>query len=309
MKIRNTEVKILKGDITSLPVDAFVCTANIGRTMDKGLGKAVLEKGGKSIKEELGEKRSLRIGESVWTNQGELNANYIIHTATSDEDFNTDEAIIREATASALRCASKLKVESIAFPALGCGVADFPKIGAAKIMAQEILKFIRYQETSLSEIIFCLFDQDTFQVFEQTVGGYLQHIQDTLGEGPYVTVDAIIELPEGIILIERSNPPYGWALPGGFVDYGESLETAVRREAKEETNMELEDLRQFHTYSEPGRDPRFHTVSTVFIGKGKGTPQAGDDAKSFRIVKYDELLNLGYAFDHKKVIEDYIKEK
>jgi len=309
MKIKNTEIKIIKGDITQLNVDAIVTTANIGLTMDKGLGKAILERGGKSILQELEEKGNVRIGEAVWTNSGNLNADYIIHAATSDENLHTDEAIIREATASALRCAAKLKVESLAFPALGCGIAGFPPRGAAKIMTQEILKFIRYQQHSLNEIVFCLFDQETFQVFEQTVSGYLHHIQDTLGEGPYVTVDAIIEVADGIILVERSNPPYGWALPGGFVDYGESLETAVRREAKEETDMELEDLRQFHAYSEPGRDPRFHTVSTVFIAKGKGRPKSGDDAKSLMVVQYDELMKLGYAFDHKKVIEDYLKQK
>ena len=110
-------------------------------------------------------------------------------------------------------------------------------------------------------------------------------------------------------MIERSNPPFGWAIPGGFLDYGESLETAVIREAKEETNLDLEELRQFHTYSEPSRDPRFHTVTTVFVAKGKGKPKAGDDAKNFALIKYDELLNLEYAFDHKKVIEDYLKSK
>ena len=112
-------------------------------------------------------------------------------------------------------------------------------------------------------------------------------------------------MDEGIILIERSNPPYGWALPGGFLDYGESLEQAAVREAKEETNMGLENLRQFHTYSKPGRDPRFQTVSTVFIATGKGIPQFGDDAKSLKIVRYDDLSNLDYAFDHKEIIKEY----
>ncbi|MDO8580742.1 MAG: NUDIX hydrolase [Candidatus Omnitrophota bacterium] len=119
----------------------------------------------------------------------------------------------------------------------------------------------------------------------------------------------IIELPQGIVLIERSNPPYGWALPGGFVDYGESLEAAARREAKEETNLELEGLRQFHTYSDPGRDPRFHTISTVFIARGKGRPQSGDDAKGLKIAAYNDLLNGTYAFDHKEIIREYLSHK
>lgn len=123
---------------------------------------------------------------------------------------------------------------------------------------------------------------------------------------PFVTVDMIIELPEGMVVIERRNPPYGWALPGGFVDMGESLEDAARREAMEETNLNLEDLRQMHTYSDPKRDPRFHTVSTVFIARGVGVPKSGDDAKSLKIVPYDDLLKIDYAFDHKQVVRDYL---
>ncbi len=124
---------------------------------------------------------------------------------------------------------------------------------------------------------------------------------------PFVTVDMIIELPQGMVVIERRNPPYGWALPGGFVDMGESLEDAARREAKEETNLDLEDLRQMHTYSDPKRDPRFHTVSTVFIAKGVGVPQSGDDAKNLKVVPYEDLLKIDYAFDHKQVVADYLK--
>ncbi len=124
---------------------------------------------------------------------------------------------------------------------------------------------------------------------------------------PYVTVDLIIELPEGVVVIERKNPPHGWALPGGFVDIGESIEDAARREAKEETSLDLEALRQMHTYSDPQRDPRFHTVSTVFIARGLGKPQAGDDARNLKVVPYDDLVKFEYAFDHKKVIEDYLE--
>jgi ADP-ribose pyrophosphatase YjhB (NUDIX family) len=122
-------------------------------------------------------------------------------------------------------------------------------------------------------------------------------------------VDAIIELPEGIVIIQRSNPPFGWALPGGFVDNGESLEDAVIREAKEETNLDLIQPKQFRTYSDPQRDPRFHTIGTVFIAKAKGTPRAQDDAAGLKIIKLSEIDKMPFAFDHKKILEDYLKAK
>ncbi|MBF0331691.1 MAG: NUDIX hydrolase [Candidatus Omnitrophica bacterium] len=132
---------------------------------------------------------------------------------------------------------------------------------------------------------------------------------EDLSWGPYVCTDIIIEVGKGIILIERTNPPFGWALPGGFVDRGESLETAARREAKEETNMGLEDLRQLHTYSDPSRDPRFHTITTVFTAKGVGDPLAGDDAKGLKVIPLSQLRSLHFAFDHNKVIDDYLRSR
>jgi len=122
---------------------------------------------------------------------------------------------------------------------------------------------------------------------------------------PFLTVDIIIRVTRGtVVLIERKNPPYGWALPGGFVDYGESLEVAAWREAREETGLEVEDLEQFRVYSDPHRDPRHHTVSVVFAALGKGTPKAADDAKSVKVFRIDELpANL--AFDHARILADY----
>ena len=120
---------------------------------------------------------------------------------------------------------------------------------------------------------------------------------------PLLTVDIIIETEEGIVLIERKNPPLGWALPGGFVDYGESLESAAAREALEETGLRLTDLKQFHTYSAPNRDPRHHTVSTVFTAKASGTPTAGDDAGRAAIFREGALPPL--VFDHGSILHDY----
>lgn len=107
--------------------------------------------------------------------------------------------------------------------------------------------------------------------------------------------------------MERKNPPIGWALPGGFVDQGESLEKAARREAREETGLEVTLIRQFHTYSDPDRDPRFHTISTVYIGRAQGTPRGGDDAGKARVFSRDNLPDL--VFDHGRIIRDYFREK
>jgi ADP-ribose pyrophosphatase YjhB (NUDIX family) len=120
-----------------------------------------------------------------------------------------------------------------------------------------------------------------------------------------LTVDIIIQVAgKGIILIERRNPPFGWAIPGGFVDYGETLEAAAVREAREETGMELVNLTQFHAYSDPSRDPRGHTVSVVFTAIGRGVPMAADDAKSLQIFPLERLPKQ-MAFDHALILADY----
>jgi 8-oxo-dGTP diphosphatase len=126
---------------------------------------------------------------------------------------------------------------------------------------------------------------------------------------PLVTVDIIIEVGgSGIVLIERKNFPLGWALPGGFVDYGESLEAAAMREAKEETSLDVELLEQFYTYSDPSRDPRHHSVSTVFIATGQGTPRGADDAKIARLFRQNEIPTP-VVFDHSRILQDYFTYK
>jgi ADP-ribose pyrophosphatase YjhB (NUDIX family) len=127
-------------------------------------------------------------------------------------------------------------------------------------------------------------------------------------QNPIPTVDIIIEIEaKGIVLIKRKNPPYGWAIPGGFVDYGESLEEAAVREAKEETNLCVKLVRQFHTYSDPKRDPRNHSISTVYIAKAKGVPQAKDDALEIEIFNESNLPGE-IAFDHRSILVDYFKQ-
>jgi 8-oxo-dGTP diphosphatase len=125
---------------------------------------------------------------------------------------------------------------------------------------------------------------------------------------PRITVDIIIEVDGGVVLIERKNPPPGWALPGGFVDWGETLEEAAVREAREETGLEVELKRQFHTYSAPGRDPRGHTISTVFTARAQGTPRGADDARAAGVFTEDSLPEA-IAFDHREILEDYFKER
>ena len=126
---------------------------------------------------------------------------------------------------------------------------------------------------------------------------------------PLTTVDTIIELfSGGIVLVERKNPPHGWALPGGFVDYGESLELAAIREAKEETCLDITLVEQFHTYSDPQRDPRHHTVSTVYLAIAYGAPQGGDDAQDAKVFIETELPNP-IVFDHPKILADYFRYK
>lgn len=123
---------------------------------------------------------------------------------------------------------------------------------------------------------------------------------------PLVTVDIIIEIDEGIVLIERKNPPHGWALPGGFVDYGESLETAAIREAKEETSLDVVLIEQFHTYSAPDRDPRHHTVTTVYLATAEGPPHAADDAENVGVFT-ERHLPSAFAFDHDDILSDYFQ--
>jgi ADP-ribose pyrophosphatase YjhB (NUDIX family) len=136
---------------------------------------------------------------------------------------------------------------------------------------------------------------------------------------PLPTVDIIIEMrPEGrdsctprrnpgIVLIKRKNAPFGWAIPGGFVDYGESLESAAVREAAEETSLEVKLRCQLGAYSDPGRDPRFHTISVVFVASAAGEPRAADDAGEIGVF-YRDTLPADLAFDHARILSDYFQK-
>jgi len=142
----------------------------------------------------------------------------------------------------------------------------------------------------MSEYVQCPTCKDTIQVYRN----------------PVPTVDVIIYVQgQGVILIERRNPPYGWALPGGFVDYGESVEQAAVREAREETGLDVQLQGLLGVYSSPDRDPRQHTMSVVFtaaIQEGAKL-KAGDDAGRVRVVALNALPDL--AFDHARIVSDF----
>lgn len=307
--IGECELKVVEGDITDLAVDAVVNAANNELVMGGGVAGAIRKKGGSQIEDEAIKKGPIGTGEAVATSAGKLKARYVIHAATMGMDFKTDEIKIRNSCGNSLKVADKLKIRSIAFPALGCGVGGFPLKAAAKIMAQETWKHLREEMSGLREVIFCMRDKKAYEIFEKNVNDYLNYMLIKQSQGPFVAVDAIIDINGGIVIIERSNPPFGWALPGGFINNYESLEDAVRREMKEETGLELSGLRQFHAYSKPGRDPRFHTIGIVFTAKGEGVPKAGDDAAGLKVIKLEDVERINFAFDHKHVIKDYIAYK
>jgi len=133
------------------------------------------------------------------------------------------------------------------------------------------------------------------------------HIFD-IYRNPSPVVDIIIEIDNQIVLIDRKNQPYGWAIPGGFVDYGETVEHAAVREAKEETSLNVELLHLLGVYSDPSRDIRMHTISTVFVAKAWGEPRGADDAKQAKLFKIDDLP-APIVFDHDQILRDYFTWK
>lgn len=131
--------------------------------------------------------------------------------------------------------------------------------------------------------------------------------EDFTPHNPYLAVDAIIDYEGKIVLVKRKNPPVGWALPGGFVEYGEPTETAVEREAREETGLDFWDHEEWKVFSEPERDPRQHVVTVCFVGQGKGQPEAGSDAGELKFLdlesKWPDLV-----FDHEKILSEYVED-
>jgi ADP-ribose pyrophosphatase YjhB (NUDIX family)/O-acetyl-ADP-ribose deacetylase (regulator of RNase III) len=309
MKIRDTEIIITHGDITETVADAIVSVTNTHLHVAEGTASLIKRKAGKAMDAEFAKINPPKMGEVFLTPGGGLKAKKVIHAVILRLDNTTGEEFIRKASRNVLLCAQQNKFSSIAFPALGCEMGEFSYEAASRIIAQEILRFFsEVKETTLKKISFVLYSDEVVEIFNKNVLGYLAHMIEKASKGPFVTVDAIIEFGEGIVLVERTNPPLGWALPGGFVDNNETIEAAVAREVKEETNLDFIEYKQFHTYSDPTRDPRFHTISTVFCGKGQGELKADSDAKDVKVYKINEFPSQ-IAFDHRQIIAEYLRMK
>lgn len=219
------------------------------------------------------------------------------------------EEELRDFCYAALKKAQRKRLKAITFGPFEFRTDTLTPSACAKIMAQEAYKHIKLNATTLETIIIAVIDKKNVQLFRKVIFSYLDYIINKLSNGPFSTVDIIIEIGRGVVLIERSNPPFGWAIPGGFVDYGESIEHTAWREAKEETNLDIFDLKQFHTYSQPGRDPRFQTITTVFSAKANGIPRADSDAKNIGVFTLSQIRRMKLAFDHNIVLEDFFKSK
>ncbi len=312
MEFRFKEVKIVikKGDIAQEDAQALVNPANTSLSMGGGVALALREKGGRIIEEEALSKAPIRKGDVVFTSAGRLKCRFIIHAATMDMDFKTDEETIRKATRNTLLEAKRLKVRSLSFPALGCGTGKFPYSACSKIMAQEVFKFVHFDTPGrLKEIRFVLRSKKAFNIFEDIVYNYITYIYEKIQKGPFLTVDGIVPFGRKILLIERKNPPFGWALPGGFVDWGETVEEAVKREVEEETGIKAKSLDFFGVYSNPQRDPRFHTVSCVYVIRPLNRNfKASSDAKNIGLFSRRDIKRLHLAFDHRNILEDFFSK-
>jgi len=226
-------------------------------------------------------------------------------------DILSLEEPVREATYRALDMAHCRKMTALELDVTPPDAAiTFPRRAVAKIIAQEIYRYVNRTTQAtrrLKKVAIAVPNRKSAAFYEEMAFGYLRHVATALGCGPFVTTDVILQVGGGVVLVKRRNPPFGWALPGGFVDPGESLEEAARREIKEETGLTCRHMKQFHVYSDPDRDPRFHTVTTVFTARATGRPRAASDAADARVFTPSQWKKLPIAFDHGFILADYLR--
>ncbi len=305
LHIKDTTIEFVRADITIMEVEAIVNAANNMMFMGGGVAGAIKRKGGKEIEDEARALAPIEIGEAIITSAGSLPSKYVVHTATMGMDFKTDYDTIRRCTRAVLDLCKEKGIFEVAFPALGAGVGGLDVALVSKIMAQEVFKAIM-ENRAPRKVYFVYYSEKDFKEGSLAYR-YLEHLEFKSIEGPFLTVDAVVfdslESPNRVVLIERKNPPFGWALPGGFVDYGESVEEAVRRELKEETGLDYKDYRQLKAYSDPERDERFHTVTIAFLGWASGEVRPASDAAKGQWFKLSDLPEK-IAFDHRDIIND-----
>ncbi|MCF7874615.1 MAG: NUDIX hydrolase [Candidatus Omnitrophica bacterium] len=258
-------------------------------------------------KRRAGKLKKLKPGQAVLRKDDFFNSEYVIFINLS---CVKKQEVIRKALDSCFRRVKRYNIESLGFLTDSFkNSVDFAVF--SKIAAQEIFRQAKINDKKrLKKILLITESGLTENILSRNVIGYLNHIK--INRGPFLTVDGLVQYKNGIVLVERRNPPLGLALPGGFVDYGEKVEDAVAREVKEETNLDFINIKQFKVYSDKFRDPRFHTVSVVFTGKGRGKLKAASDAKKALVLEIvkgkSRLAKLpdNIAFDHKKVIKDFL---
>lgn len=172
---QETFINIVRGDITEQVVDAIVNAANNHLWMGGGVAGAIKHQGGEIIEQEATAKGPIKVGDAIFTTAGRLKAKYVIHAAVMGQDLNTNETKIKMATRNSLLLAKRLRIKSVAFPALGTGVGGFPKEKCAKIMINEVISHIT-QKSSLKEIVFVLFDQPTYSAFERILNTIINRV-------------------------------------------------------------------------------------------------------------------------------------
>lgn len=241
----------------------------------------------------------------VENHSSKTSAKYLFRAYISGSSENDIEKEIRTATRDCLLQGMKLFCNSVAFPILGYKTQKITAEGAFQIMMEEIISIVD-RKVNLKYIMVVV-PKKFFKRCEKITTGMLESLTKKIFRNPYPAADIIIKKERGIVLVYRKNFPTGWAIPGGFINYGESAENAAIREAKEETGLEIKNLKLFGVFSKPGRDTRFHTISIVFTANGKGEINAGDDARIAKIF-YKEHLPENIAFDHREILMQFFNK-